>query len=626
MSQRSFKNFVNKHFYNELFSRLENYIRFNRSEIEIWSNSIDVEHIKGNSLNLEDMTIESIYINGDIQVTTLEFDVCVSVEISFSQTSNRYGDSEDSNIIWFRINCLTILNDAVKSFKIESIEQYTKGEKSRFKYNLSDSLVPIISKDNLDLEAERFLKLYFPSALEFPQFINPLQVADKMGLKVEYQNITDDLNILGQIYFKDVFVKDEQIKAGTVLIDPRIINERGQGAFNNTLMHECIHWHKHRLAFELERLYDSDLSKISTVNLDNGIGSSTVKTSIDWMEWQASTLAPKILMPKVMFKQQAELTFRELAKENPTTESVDLIIPVIERLADFFGVSKLSAKIRLVETGFEEAAGALIYIDGKYVQPHSWKKGSIDVNQTYAISFKDLKFIRFANRNLSELIDSGAFAYVDAHIVLNDEKYITTDGFGKTILTNYARYNMNECCLTFTIVADGAAGRSSTLQCILNRDDRSILTFKMMLSNDSNISVIEKAKQNQENLQKLQDILKSIAGLDFGETLKWLMSYKPRMTVEELTEYSGISEKTLGRMRNEKDYDHSLEKIIAICIAMQLHPKISKELILKSGLQLHPFAKSLHMLYDEILVLCNTLTIDECNELLIAAEFEPLIA
>jgi len=64
MSQRSFKNFVNKHFYNELFSKLEHYIRFNRSEIEIWSNSIDVEHIKGNSLNLEDMTIENVYING----------------------------------------------------------------------------------------------------------------------------------------------------------------------------------------------------------------------------------------------------------------------------------------------------------------------------------------------------------------------------------------------------------------------------------------------------------------------------------------------------------------------------------------------------------------------------------
>ena len=140
MSQRSFKNFVNKHFYNELFSELENYIRFNRSEIELWSNSIDVEHIKGNSLNLEDMTIESIYINGDIQVTTLEFDVCVSVEISFSQTSNRYGDSEDSNII-----------------------------------------------------------------------------------------------------FKDVSVNAEQIKAGTILIDSRFVDVRGRGAFNNTLMHECVH-------------------------------------------------------------------------------------------------------------------------------------------------------------------------------------------------------------------------------------------------------------------------------------------------------------------------------------------------------------------------------------------------
>ena len=192
-----------------------------------------------------------------------------------------------------------------------------------------------------------------------------------------------------------------------------------------------------------------------------------------------------------MFKQQAELTFRELTKEKQTTDTVDLIIPIIERLADFFGVSKLSAKIRLVETGFEEAAGALIYIDGKYVQPHSWKKGSTNENQTYAIGVKDATRLMITNPTVYELMNSGVFAYVGSHVVLNDEKYITKDIFGKIILTDYARHNMNECCLVFTIEAKGELERTSTLQCILNRDDRSVLTFDVKLPTDGNVTVQE---------------------------------------------------------------------------------------------------------------------------------------
>lgn len=56
---------------------------------------------------------------------------------------------------------------------------------------------------------------------------------------------------------------------------------------------------------------------------------------------------------------------------------IDVIEPVIDELAAFFCVSRLAAKIRMVDAGYEEAIGAFIYVDGRYVTPHKFKKNAI---------------------------------------------------------------------------------------------------------------------------------------------------------------------------------------------------------------------------------------------------------
>ncbi len=68
---------------------------------------------------------------------------------------------------------------------------------------------------------------------------------------------------------------------------------------------------------------------------------------------------------------------------------IDVIEPVIDDLAIFFGVSRLAAKIRMVDAGYEEARGAFIYIDGRYVTPHRYKKDSIGEDQTFSIGAED---------------------------------------------------------------------------------------------------------------------------------------------------------------------------------------------------------------------------------------------
>lgn len=72
------------------------------------------------------------------------------------------------------------------------------------------------------------------------------------------------------------------------------------------------------------------------------------------------------MMPYEMFKQEAYLVIKELIERGDGKNTVDVIERTIDRLAQFFGVSRLAAKIRMVEVGYKEAIGAFNHIDGRY--------------------------------------------------------------------------------------------------------------------------------------------------------------------------------------------------------------------------------------------------------------------
>ena len=255
---------------------------------------------------------------------------------------------------WFRLNCQATLDGELKNFTVLEVESYDK-KQDHFQRRLSDALVPIISKDDVDFEAEQFLRQYFPDALMTLQFIDPLFIAERMGLNIVYHKISDDCSIFGQIFFHDAAINGKEFKARTILIEPRITDERGIGGLDITIIHECLHWHKHRLAFELVRLYHPDLSNITTsVDEFREIVTSNM-TPTDWMELQARVMTPKILRPRKMVAQEIEMKQRELSAQGVC--DLDPTKLTIEYLAGYFGVSILSAKIPMVELGYEEAIG-----------------------------------------------------------------------------------------------------------------------------------------------------------------------------------------------------------------------------------------------------------------------------
>ena len=116
------------------------------------------------------------------------------------------------------------------------------------------------------------------------------------------------------------------VKAGTVIVDASLINNRGDGRFRYTCAHELAHWVLHKEFF---------LGLGETAAMAKSIvkSSETNKT----VERQADRLGSYILMPKGTVK----MAFNR-NRNNPN---------IVEYLAKLFAVSNQAMEIRLNEIG-----------------------------------------------------------------------------------------------------------------------------------------------------------------------------------------------------------------------------------------------------------------------------------
>ena len=158
------------------------------------------------------------------------------------------------------------------------------------------------------------------------------------------------------------------------------------------------------------------------------------------MEWQANNLAPRILMPIQTFKIKVDELYKQYDYEN-TPLKLAVLTCIADDLASFYGVSRQSALIRMTETGYMEAKSVLQAINEK--DWHSY------------VSREDVFYEYSTNEDFRKLLDSGKFRYVDGYVVINDEKYITTDDKGKATLSEYAWDNLDAVSYTHLSLSPG---------------------------------------------------------------------------------------------------------------------------------------------------------------------------
>ena len=563
----SFKNYIKSKYYDYIYNKLRFYIFNHKDSIPFRLEYID----NVNQVWLEEADIKKFYIH-EYSNNEIGINIIIEAYVTLKEYSKGVYKS-DSDYPWFLINCKCELKDELKNFRILNIEPY-EGLYERSQ-GLTDNLIPYIKKDNMDEYATRLLKEYYPEALN-DTILDPYDFANRLGLtikKVDFKNP----NQMGSIYFDDykIKIKDKvKITPGkTVLISKALDSKRS----NFTIMHECVHYMVHKRAFELEKLYNKSAKHISCNGDGSGV-TSAKSSSLDWMEWQANNLAPRLLMPKQPFLKNVNqlLTYYNIRFND--TDYLEDYENIILELSNIYNVSQEVIKIRLVELGYEFPIGCLIYTDGKRIMPHAFAKGALGKYETYSVGERDAAIYSFQEKygRKNDQIDN--YIYVKSHLCLNDPRYIKNED-GNVDLTDYARHHMDECCIKFEVdLANPTVNGEidyKTIEVLNRRKNDSEIVIKAY--NDFKVAAAYNVKAMNNAFLKETQLLNGLPRTTKGlfKILKVYSGY----TILELADGTLIDEKTIEKYLYDNVDRYTLDKVVRLLLFMNVPPKVSLEVL-----------------------------------------------
>lgn len=585
--KHSLKEILFKLYEDELFDALAEYLENDPSAAQL-KNDDDIESIEPYSIRIKFVRVE------DLPKSSIKLDVVIEAELLVSTEYSRDSQDDDLESQWFNVNCTVDIGNQLTNFVINDIEVYRRQRKNE--NPLSDSLVPILWKKELDLVAEEFLRQYYPEALTAPQAIDIEKLTSRLGVTVKAANLSEDCSIFGAMVFADTTVKgvvegvykEELVSAGTLYYDPNVFFLRTLGSVRNTIVHECVHWVYHRKAMALERMFNPEITDIrcQVEEVSENTLKSNKRNPLDWMEWHANALAPRILMPKSMFKSKADSVIHSLKIQYQTSETSSVMEQAIQEIAEFFGVSKLSTKLRFIDLGYEEARGTYNYQSNGYIPSYSFREGSINKFQSFDISALDFMSIyavdKIQNGHLNRLFDQGVLKYVEFSICLNDPKYIEENEHGALSLTPYARQHMDECCLKFNLTYKKTATFGQTSSIYLFKKWIEALIPKISYEATENGELLEKAdvlSRQSQQVKFMSQLLMELPG-SFSKSLKQIMKVYG-VTNEELAKTSTLDVRTIQRYRNDPP-PYNKDTVIDICVGLKLPLPLAKDLLYKA--------------------------------------------
>ena len=308
--------------------------------------------------------------------------------------------------------------------------------------------------EDFEAEAEAFLRKYCKEVLDSPQATPIREIALKqMNLDiVDTESLSPDDSIQGAIAFTAGIIEvydwsseeyiGYEVTQPTVFLDSDILNP---GRANNTLAHECYHWYKHRAYFRYQNTHNLG-SEFAFRCLSAGQHERNEQWSdIEKMEWQARTIAPKILMPRCTVRM---LLSERLGNDRNANIQQSALKVVVEEIARIYNVSRQSAAIRVSELGYPQA---LELYDSEAVVIDRQHRRSSTAAKFHQQPIDEVSAFRLymSNEFLKATLDTGAFCYAEGFFVLRDEKYVLP-GEDALYLTEYARLHLSECTLDFS--------------------------------------------------------------------------------------------------------------------------------------------------------------------------------
>lgn len=497
---------------------------------------------------------------------------------------------------------------------------FLKEKPARNYWMLSNYLVPILRKDEVEKGAEDLLLRYCPNALNDSREHNAYLLAERMGLNVERYPLHNQRNTLSILFFSSgsVMVSSEggdgepgeairevAIPAGTILINTNAVHK---DYCQLEIYHECIHFDWHFMFFRLQDMHNSDITRLRTKRAVV-TSEKTPANPIKWMEWQARRGSFGLMMPLGMMRPMLERLYNApTLKDIHAGKKFDRIARSIARDCD---LPKFRVRARLIQMGHMAAQGALNYVDGRYIEPFAFSSSNYNINTTFVIDRENLYAVYQSDDQFREHIHSGRYVYADGHVCLNDSRFIRHTSAGLR-LTPWANAHVDECCLRFIHVYE-QCGVAEYQFGAMNSDEEYNRHYFAFAESNGSLS-------DKEKFAAMTQILDSMPN-SFHAALTYLMK-QAHVTIETLEERSHISSRTISRLRTDDNREYTIDHLMAICIALHLPPWLSRALLQRAGFTLRTSKQ--HQAYQFILDCLFMDSVDDVQHFLRESGCQPL--
>lgn len=482
--------------------------------------------------------------------------------------------------------------------------------------------------DDFEKEAEAFLEKYeCADAIENPRPIPILDIATRlMSLEViQTECLSPDESVQGAIVFSkgivDVYdwsTKEYMgfpVESPSIFVDADIINV---GRINNTLAHECYHWWKHRNYFNFKRTHEQSVE--FGIRCDNNVrhGVRDLQwTDVEKMEWQARTIAPKILMPRTATKKKIESLYESLRNQDGMSQK-DATGVVVTKLAEFFAVSKQSAAIRMLELGYDDAEQYTnqeqASSDNRTPENHKASKAArhqqtIDISKAFELYC--------SNEFLRASIDTGAFCYADGYFVLRNDQYICWNDNGGFQLTDYAKEHLSECTLDFSTKLVGEAYLvHETSAHLMYRTDTVFNEETAFDANTQNTELYNKAKDFENRFKRSKDNHKT------APELLWSYMQDAHWNTTIFIDRTGLDAMNYTRVQ-DPDHKFKMQPLVSMGVGLELDLNEMEEVLSLAGLTFK-LTDKVDQAYKYLFTGMAGKSVNDCNEFLATVDVPKL--
>ena len=542
-------------------------------------------------------------------IANVRFDVTIK---GYVYGKKSYGYEDDSARAYVQYVIYAKFNKKFELFDIKYINFIDEKDKYKEIGSSTKSFLPYMKEPDLDIYAEKILEAKCSYALKEATAINSLQLAKDLGLNVKPKDLPND--VFGRIYF--VSMPDKGIEEGTVYVDENKAFIRGIKSTRNTVIHECVHWFYHRKYFNLLHVLNP---KTKRLNCKEVTMKNEEPTDLFYMEWQANSIAPRILVPTRTLVKYRNQLYSELQLDY-RNDFLAINKEILKCVAKKYNVSLQLAKIRLIQSGFSEFIG----IDETNLNngySYCTKNRKLERLDTYRIGFNDLLFLTYQNGELKKALLENKLKYIDGFVVINSPKFIDYSNASRPILKSDAFNHIDEVAIRFSLdttefgttdsfystcfLCKKNANHSEELQ----RNYESSEDNKKVISNVYNFSYfLDDEEEDNEMIAKMNGT--------FNEAYRFLYDYYAlnELSNSELSRRTKLSRATLKSYLEENNVDPSYKNVLAICGGLELRPRVAKHLLSTIGYNLEITNKLCDHLYSILINQFHNAGLDFWND------------